>query len=147
MDNQQDQRTIRLFPPLGLLFVTPFIMYEMKRRKIALIKHFCWRLFREQTDLMGLKDLLDARVVNTVHLFPGFGAWTTLKLDGYIVRNFRNIFGYVPETFPLITLRHLIYLSSDQLLEIPGIGPKKRDRLVRSLEVFGVPKDLIRFKN
>ena len=144
MNNQQ--KTIKL-PPPGLLLVRPFIMYEIGKRWIALMKQRCWCLFEVRTDLMGLKDLLDTRVINSVHLFPGFGAWTALKLDGYIVRNFRNIFGYVPETFPLITLRHLIYLTSDQLLEIPGIGPKKRDELVKSLEVFGVPEDLIRFRN
>lgn len=144
MNNQQ--KTIKL-PPPGLLLVTPFIMYEIGKRWIALMKQRCWCLFEVRTDLMGLKDLLDTRVINSVHLFPGFGAWTALKLDGYIVRNFRNIFGYVPETFPLITLRHLIYLTSDQLLEIPGIGLKKRDELVKSLEVFGVPEDLIRFRN
>lgn len=144
MNNQQE--TIKL-PPPGLSLVTPFIVYEIGKRWIALMKQRCWCLFEVRTDLMGLKDLLDTRVINSVHLFPGFGAWTALKLDGYIVRNFRNIFGYVPETFPLITLRHLIYLTSDQLLEIPGIGPKKRDELVKSLEVFGVPENLIRFRN
>jgi len=112
---------------------------EMSKMMRIFVKRH-WRRVCQEEDPSKV-ELLSTSLDEVKRVF-GFGEKLVLRLQHATIRRFVRIEGKTVEP----QLRHLIYLSESNILEIPGMGKKRKKLLVKGLIRLGVPEQMIRFK-